>query len=147
LKSVKVLAALVLVVGVPTMGFLTFAVAVSFLVYIFREPPLGRQILGYVSLVGPIPLWTGAILLFFPRTGKLGARLALAGSFIMTVYLVTAYSMVDVRAPQLVTRMLLFGVVPVAVLAVDYMSYRAYPAVQAKDKGSKESAAASQTSD
>jgi hypothetical protein len=133
MKSVKALAIVVLILGLPTMGFLTFGVAMSFLFYIFAPPPLGRQILGYISLAGPIPLWAGAVLLFFPRTRTLGAKLALAGSFIMTVYLVVCYSRLEVYSVRLLERMLWFGVIPLAVLIVDYASYRAYLAVTAQD--------------
>ena len=130
MKSVKALASLLLILGLPTMGFLTFAVAVSFLFYIFSPPPLGQLILGYISLAGPIPLWLGAILLFSPRTRVLGARLVLAGSFILTVYLLVCYSRLYVYSVQIVERVLWFGVIPLAVLAVDYTGYLAYLAVK-----------------
>lgn len=130
MKSVKALASVLLILGLPTMGFLTFAVAVSFLFYIFSPPPLGHQILGYISLAGPIPLWLGTILLFFPRTRVLGARLVLAGSFILTVYLLVCYSRLYVYSVQIAERLLWFGVIPLAVLAVDYTGYRAYLAVK-----------------
>lgn len=130
MKSVKALASVLLILGLPTMGFLTFAVAVSFLFYIFSPPPLGQQILGYISLAGPIPLWLGAILLYFPRTRVLGARLALAGSFILTVYLVVCYSRLYVYSVRVIERLLWFGIIPLAVLAIDYTAYRAYLAVK-----------------
>ena len=133
MKSVKGLAIVLLILGLPTMGLLTFGVAMSFLFYIFAQPPLGRQILGYISLAGPIPLWAGAILLFFARTRKLGARLVLAGSFIMTVYLVVWYAKLGIDAERLPERILWWGVIPLVVLAVDYTSYRAYLAVKAHD--------------
>ena len=143
MKSVKALASVLLILGLPTMGFLTFAVALSFLFYIFSAPPLGQQILGYISLAGPIPLWTGTILLFFPRTRVLGARLALAGSFILTVYLVVCYSRLYVYSVRMIERLLWFGLIPLAVLAIDYTSYRAYLAVKTQGDRGQGSAAAS----
>jgi hypothetical protein len=142
MKSEKMLAIIVLILGLPTMSFLTFGVAMSFLFYIFAPPPLGREILGYISLAGPIPLWAGAVLLFFPRTRKLGARLVLAGSFIMTVYLVVCYSRLEVYSVRVMERMLWFGVIPLAVLAVDYASYRAYLAVKGQDRDRSRGSAA-----
>ena len=126
MKSAKGFGFVLLILGIPTMGFLTFAVAMSFLFYIFTPPPLWRQVVGYISLCGPIPLWAGAILLFFSRTERFAAKLVLAGSFVMTVYLVICYSRVDVLAIQLLERVLWFGVVPLAVLTLDYTAYRAY---------------------
>ncbi len=134
MKSERALAIVLLVLGLPTMGFLTFAVAMSFLFYIFGPPPpLGQQILGYISLAGPLPLWAGAILLFFPRTRQLGAGLALAGSVVLTIYLVVCYSRLYVYSVRLMERLLWFGMIPLAVLAIDYMSYRAYLAVKGHD--------------
>lgn len=143
MKSVKALASVLLILGLPTMGFLTFAVAVSFLFYIFSPPPLGQQILGYISLAGPVPLWLGAILLFFPRNGVLGAKLVLAGSFILTVYLLVCYSRLYVYSVQIVERLLWFGVIPLAVLAVDYTAYRAYLAVKEQGGSQGQRSAAS----
>lgn len=131
-NSAKGFAIVLLILGLPTMGFLTFAVAMSFLFYIFASPPLGRQILGYLSLVGPLPLCLGAILLLFSKTEKLGSRLAFAGSFILSVYLVICYSRVQLGAIELLERILWFGVVPVAVLTVDYTAYRAYLEIKGK---------------
>jgi hypothetical protein len=130
MRSVKPLAGVLLILGLPTTGLLTFFVAVRLLFYIFSPPPLGQQILGYVSLATPIPLAAGAVLLFYPRTRVLGARLALAGSFILTVYMVVFYSRLYVYSVGLMERLLWFGIIPLAVLAVDYTSYRAYLAVK-----------------
>ena len=58
--------------------FLTFLVLMTFLFTIFIEPPEWKQVIGYASLVGPLPLMAGATLLFFRRTEKPGAKLVLA---------------------------------------------------------------------
>lgn len=126
MKSTKGYGFVLLLLGLPAMGFLTFAVAVNFLFYIFAPPPALRQIIGYVSLAGPLPLWAGAIMLFFPRTQKPGAKLALAGAFIMNVYLVLCYSKLYVSSSEILERILWYGVVPLAVLTLDYTAYRAY---------------------
>lgn len=134
MKSVKALASVLLILGLPTMGFLTFGVAMSFLFYIFNPPPASQQIVGYISLAGPLPLLAGAIMLFFPRTAVTGAKLALAGSFILSFYMVVCYSRLNVYSVRLMERMLWFGIVPLAVLAVDYTSYRAYVEVKGQQE-------------
>lgn len=126
MRSVKALAAFVLIVGGPAIGFLTFAVAVSFLFSLFAPPGPTSQVLGYAALAGPLPLGVGAVLLFLSRTQRLGARLTLVGSVILTVYLIVCYTRLDVNAVRLSERLLWFGLVPLAVLAVDYAAYRIY---------------------
>jgi hypothetical protein len=69
-----------LIAGTAAVCGLTFLVAMSFLFTIFIEPPVWKQVIGYASLVGPLPLMTCATLLFFRRTEKPGAKLVLAGS-------------------------------------------------------------------
>ncbi|HEY6307140.1 MAG TPA: hypothetical protein VI488_11865 [Candidatus Angelobacter sp.] len=126
MKSVKRLAAFVLIVGGATACFLTFAVALSFLFSLFSRPPVLDQILGYASLAGPLPLLIGAVLLFFPNRQKLGAKLTLAGCFVLSVYMVVCYTRLDVYSEGIWDRLFWFGLIPVAVLAADYASYRIY---------------------
>lgn len=130
MRSTKGLAAFVLVVGGVTSCFLTFGVAVSYLFYIFTRPPLVSQILGYASLAGPLPLLIGSVLLFFHRTQRLGARLTLAGSFILSVYVIICYMRLEVYSVPILERLLWFVLAPVAVLAVDAASYRIYKLTQ-----------------
>ncbi len=130
MKSVKGLAAFVLIVGGAAVCFLTFGVAMSFLFYLFTPPPLLARVLGYASMAGPLPLLTGAVLLFFHRTQHLGAKLTLAGCFILSVYMVVCYTRLDVYSVRLLERLLWFGLIPLAVLAADYAAYRIYAAVR-----------------
>ena len=126
MKSVKGLAAFVLIVGGAAVCFLTFGVALSFLFSLFAPPPILDRILGYASLAGPLPLLAGAVLLFFQRTQRLGAKLTLAGCFILSAYMVVCYTRLDVYSVRMVERLLWFGLIPLAVLAADYAAYRIY---------------------
>jgi hypothetical protein len=126
MKSVKGLAVFVLIVGGAAVCFLTFAVALSFLFSLFTRPPVLDQILGYISLAGPLPLLAGAVMVFFPRTQRQGAKLVLAGCFILSVYMVVCYTRLNVYSAGLGDRLFWFGLIPVAVLAADYAAYRLY---------------------
>jgi hypothetical protein len=132
MKSVKGLAAFVLVLGGAAVCFLTFAVAFSFLFTLFARPPVLNQIIGYSSLAGPLPLLAGTVLLFPHRTQKLGARLTVAGCFVLSVYMVVCYARLDVYSVGLWDRLFWFGLIPVAVLAADYASYRIYLLLKAQ---------------
>jgi hypothetical protein len=126
MKSVKGLAAFVLIVGGAAVCFLTFAVSLSFLFSLFAPPPLLNQVLGYISLAGPLPLLAGTVMLFFPRTQKLGVKLTLAGCFVLSVYMVICYTRLDVYSVGIWDRLFWFGLMPIAVLAADYAAYRLY---------------------
>lgn len=126
MKSVKGLAAFVLIVGGAAVCFLTFGVALSFLFSLFAPPPLLDRILGYASLAAPLPLLAGAVLLFFQRTQRLGAKLTLAGCFILSVYMVVCYTRLDLYSVRMLERLFWFGLIPLAVLAADYAAYRIY---------------------
>jgi hypothetical protein len=126
MKSVRGLAAFVLVVGGAAICFLTFAIALSFLFSLFSAPPVLDRVFGYVSLAGPLPLLTGAVLLFFPRTQKVGSKLTLGGCFVLSVYMLVCYARLDVYSVGIWDRLFWFGLMPVAVLAADYASYRIY---------------------
>jgi hypothetical protein len=126
--SVTVRALFILIVGGAAVCFLTFGVFVSFL-FSLGPPSLSNQILGYASLAGPVPLFAGSLLLLFHRTQKLGAKMVLAGSFIMSLYMVICYTKLDVYAVRFRERLLWFGLIPLAVLGVDYASYRVYKLV------------------
>jgi hypothetical protein len=82
--------------------------------------------LGYASLAGPVPLLAGSLLLLFQRTQHIGAKLALAGSFILSLYLVICYTRLGIYSVRILERLLWFGLIPLAVLGVDYASYRVY---------------------
>jgi hypothetical protein len=122
----KVLAVFVLVVGGLAMGLLTFGVSLSLLFYLFTPPPVWHQAVGYVSLLGPVPLVTGAVLLFFERTQRAGAKLALAGSALMTAYMVVCFFRLDIRSVGILEKLLWFALTPVAVAAVDTATFRIY---------------------
>jgi hypothetical protein len=131
MKSVKGLATFVLIAGGAAVCFLAFAVALSFLFSLFAPPPVLNQILGYISLAGPLPLLAGSAMLFFLRTQQLGAKLTLAGCFILSVYMVVCYARLGVFSVGIWDRLFWFGLIPVAVLAVDYAAYRLYLLVKA----------------
>lgn len=124
-SSVKALALFILIVGGAAICFLTFGVALSFLFALFSPPPVRDQILGYSSMAGPVPLLAGAVLLFFKRTQRFGAKLTLAGSAILTAYLVICYVRLNPSAGVPV-RLFLFVLLPVVVLVVDVAAYRIY---------------------
>jgi hypothetical protein len=126
MQSVKVLAVFVLLVGGSTMGLLTFGVSLSFLFYLFTPPPVWRQVVGYTSLLGPIPLVAGAILSFFKRTQGIGAKVALAGSALLTAYMVLCFLRLDIQSVGILERLLWFILAPLAVLAVDAATFRIY---------------------
>jgi hypothetical protein len=126
MQSVKVLAFFVLIVGGSAMGLLTFGVSLSFLFYLFTPPPVWRQVVGYASLLGPIPLVTGAMLSFFKRTQRIGAKVALAGSALLTAYMVVCFLRLDIQSVGILERLLWFALAPLAVLAVDAATFRIY---------------------
>lgn len=129
MRSVKIPAFFILIVGGAAISFLTFGVSVSFLFSLFGLPDLASQILGYASLAGPVPLLAGGLLLLFHRAQQLGAKLALAGSFILSLYLVICYARLGIYSLRILDRLFWFGLVPLAVLGVDYASYRVYKLV------------------
>src|SRR5713101_1675503 len=109
MQSVKVLAVLVVIVGGSDMSLLTFGMNLSFLFYLFTQPPVWHQVVGYASLLGPVPLVTGAALLFFERTQRVGAKVALAGSAFMTAYMVVCFLRLDIRSVGIFERLLWFA--------------------------------------
>jgi len=122
--SLRALAWLVLIAGGAAVCFLTFLVAMTFLFSIFIEPPVWKQVIGYASLVGPLPVMTGATLLFFRRTEKPGAKLVLVGSALMTLYMIVCFLRLDARAMGWLPFFLIYVLAPVVVLAVDGVAVR-----------------------
>jgi hypothetical protein len=133
MRVVRRLALFILIVGGAAVCFLTFGVSVSLLFSLFGPTSLLNEILGYISLAGPVPLLAGAVLLFFRSKQTLGAKLTLAGSFILSLYMVICYTRLDVYSVRILERMLWFGLIPLTVLAVDYASYRVYKLVHSAE--------------
>jgi hypothetical protein len=126
MHSVKVLAVFVLIVGGSAMGLLTFGVSLSLLFYLFTPPPVWHQVVGYASLLGPIPLVTGSVFTFFERTRRIGAKVALAGSALMTAYMVVCFLRLDIRSVGMLEKLLWFALTPLAVLTVDAATFKIY---------------------
>jgi len=126
MKSVKGLAAFVLVVGGAAVCFLAFAISLSFLFSLFTPPPVLNQVLGYMSLAGPLPLLAGTVMMFFAKAQRLGVKVALAGCFVLSAYMVICYTRLDVYSVGIWDRLFWFGMMPIAVLAADYATYRIY---------------------
>ena len=91
---------------------------------IFIDPPVWKQVIGYASLAGPLPLITGAILLLFRGKKKLGARLVLAGSAIMTLYVIVCFLRLDSHGMEPLLFLLTYVLAPVVVFAVDGVAVR-----------------------
>ena len=136
MTPVKLLALFVLTVGGACMALFTFAIYFSYTFSLFVAVSARDQVLGNGSIVGAVPLIAGAVLLFFHQTQRLGARLTLAGSVVLTAYLALCYVRLSFDSMELVWKMLWFGLFPVAVVAVDWAWYKIYrvvlPPVQAK---------------
>jgi len=128
-SSVKLLASFVLVAGGACMALFTFAIYLSYTLTFFVAVSTRDQILGNGSIIGAVPLIAGALLLFFHQTQRLGARLTLAGSMVLTAYLALCYARLSFNSMELVWKMLWFGLFPVVVVAVDWASYKIYRAV------------------
>ena len=91
---------------------------------IFVDPPVWKRVIGYASLVGPLPLITGAILLMFRRTEKPGAKLVLAGGVVMTVYMIVCFLRLEARAMEPPVFFLTYVLAPVVTFVVDGVAVR-----------------------
>jgi len=136
MSRVKLLALFVLVVGGACMSLFTFAIYFSYTFTLFVAVSTRDLILGYGSIIGVVPLIAGAAMLLFEQTQKPGARVTLLGSVVLTLYLVFCYFRISFDSMELIWKMLWFGAFPMAVAAVDWVSYKLHrlvlPPVQAK---------------
>ena len=124
-SSVKALAIFLLVVGGATSIFLSFALSLNYLFSFFGPVPTTDKIIGYAVLAGPAPLIAGAALALF-RKQRPGALLALAGSVILTAWMIIFYSKGGLHGLLLWEQLLWFVLVPVAVVATDIVACRIY---------------------
>ena len=124
MSRVKLLSLFVLIVGGACMSLFTFAIYFSYTFTLFTSVSTRDQILGNSSIVGVLPLIAGAILLLFDKTQKPGARVTLLGSAVLTLYLVICYFRLSFDAMDGGLKILWFSVFPVAVIAVDWATYK-----------------------
>ena len=124
MSRVKLLALFVLVVGGACMSLFTFAIYFSYTFILFAPVATRDEVLGNGSIIGAVPLITGAIMLLFARTQKPGARVTLLGSVVLTLYLVFCYFRLSFDSMELTWKMLWFAVFPVAVATVDWTAYK-----------------------
>ena len=126
MSRVKLLALLVLVVGGACVSLFTFAIYFSYTFTLFTSVSMRDQILGDVSIVGVLPLIAGAIMLLFEPTQKPGARVTLLGAAVLTLYLVICYFRLSFDSMGILLQSVWFGVFPVAVIAVDWATYKVH---------------------
>ena len=124
MARVKLLSLFVLIVGGACMSLFAFTIWVNLTLSFFVAVSTRDLILGYGSLIGVVPLIAGAILLLFDQTQKSGARIALLGSMVLTLYLVLCYFRINFGYMEIVYKVLWFGVFPAAVIAVDWATYK-----------------------
>jgi len=135
MSRVKLLALLVLVVGGACMSLFAFTIWVNLTLSFFVAVSTRDLVLGYGSFIGVVPLIAGAILLLFEQTQKPGARVTLLGAAVLTLYLVICYfrlsfdSMeipLQIFSMKIPLQILWFGVFPLAVIAVDWATYKVH---------------------
>ena len=124
MSRVKLLALFVLVVGGACISLFTFAIYFSYTFTLFVAVTKRDLIMGYGSIIGIFPLIAGAIMLLFDQTQKPGARVTLLGAAVLTLYLVICYFRLSFDAMGIPLWSLWFGVFPVAVIAVDWATYK-----------------------
>jgi len=124
MSRVKLLSLFVLIVGCACVSLFTFAIYFSYTFTLFTSVSMRDQILGNSSIIGVLPLISGAILLLFDQTQKPGARVTLLGAAVLTLYLVICYFRLSFDAMEIGLKTLWFGVFPVAVIAVDWATYK-----------------------
>ena len=129
-NSISLLASFVLIVGGACMSLLTFAIYFSFTFAIFIPTTTRDQALGNGSIVGAVPIIAGAILVFFGPTRKIGTILTLAGSVVLTAYLVICYIRLNFDSMELIWKLVWFALLPAVVIATDVAAYRIYKLTQ-----------------
>ena len=112
------------------MALFTFAIYFSYTFSLFVAVSARDQVLGNGSIVGAVPLIAGAVLLFFHQTQRLGARLTLAGSVVLTAYLIISYIRLNFDSMELIWKLVWFALLPAVVIATDAAAYRIYKLAQ-----------------
>jgi len=129
-NSISLLASFVLIVGGACMSLLTFAIYFSFTFTIFIPAATRDQVLGNGSIIGAVPIIVGAIMVFFRQTRKTGTVLTLAGSVILTSYLIICYIRLNFDSMELIWKLVWFALLPAVVIATDVAAYRIYKLTQ-----------------
>ena len=129
-NSISLLASFVLIVGGACMSLLTFAIYFSFTFTIFIPTTTRDQVLGNGSIIGAVPIIAGAILVFFGPTRKIGTILTLAGSMVLTAYLIISYIRLNFDSMELIWKLVWFALLPAVVIATDVAAYRIYKLTQ-----------------
>ena len=129
-NSISLLASFVLIVGGACMSLLTFAIYFSFTFTIFIPTTTRDQVLGNGSIIGAVPIIVGAIMVFFGPTRKIGTILTLAGSVVLTAYLIISYIRLNFDSMELIWKLVWFALLPAVVIATDAAAYRIYKLAQ-----------------
>ena len=112
------------------MSLLTFAIYFSFTFTIFIPTTTRDQVLGNGAIIGAIPIIVGAIMVFFGQTRKTGTVLTLAGSVVLTSYLIICYIRLNFDSMELIWKLVWFALLPAVVIATDVAAYRIYKLTQ-----------------